>query len=1340
MELIKLPRQLPGDLDLAQINQQLRDRAAELDWSLVEEASDQALATLIQGLDAEAITELGGDSLSETLAQRLINILKMAPEPAPPSAPKQNQPSQQGKLFAETLVPAPLSNKPGQTALLTTEFVPNAPLEDTGDRREDKTDVKIDPPSTEQSGLLVAKKLSSRQLRDRLTEMIYKDLLGPAGGECEEIDPADESSLTERYLVGAIAPKFRSPKCAAIPEEDPAQQDTLAETGNKTPDDGDTEETAPSSSLFPASLGLSFCVDGEATALQIRATWGRYVKDKSDSIQTPTGEAKTVWKRYPMSGTTTLTLNDRTEPVNWTPCPEAAPEVVVTLKSRRYKDDWIVTVFLENRQTEPQQNRDSAWLFQPELKITAPDNAPIFVRKPLPTSTKLDGSVRFEQQSLQLLYRNIQEFAVGHNASIHADPLPGDPNRARSLTTSVIPRYEVPQTTPPDEVEIPALKGLILDMKVLAKVEADALPPILSPLVTAYEQWLAEQQQRKAQLPADFPDYAIAATNNLDDCHKALERIRAGIELLERNPQAVEAFQFMNLAMAQQRVRGIYTQKVRRGEAVTFESLDQEKNHSWRTFQLAFILINLPSLTDLHHPERNADELGLCDLLWFPTGGGKTEAYLGLTAYTLVIRRLQGIVAGHDGEHGVAVLMRYTLRLLTLQQFQRATTLICACESLRRENPKKWGQEPFRIGLWVGNNSTPNWTQQSEEAVKQHKGQGFSGSTGTPHQLTNCPWCGGEIQPGQDIDVKSVDKDRGRTLIYCSDKLGRCLFSRRKSPDEGLPIITVDEEIYRRLPALLIATVDKFAQMPWNGKIQMLFGKVNGYCDRHGFRCPDLDDSDSHPKTSRLPAAKTRSHLPLRPPDLIIQDELHLISGPLGSLVGLYETAIDTLCTWDVDGQSVRPKVVASTATIRQAIAQVRHLFARQLAIFPPQALTIEDNFFSRQRPPSDDHPGRLYLGICAPGRRLKAALIRVYLAALSAAQQLMDEGYDADSWMTLVGYFNSLRELGGTRRLVDDDIATRLSKMDRRGLARRYLKRIEELTSRKSSVDIPRILDALEQPFVGEGVGNREEGIGNNENPVPRSLSSDPSKQKSRRQRQPLDVVLATNMISVGVDVGRLGLMVACGQPKNTAEYIQSTSRVGRNSPGLVLTVYNWARPRDLSHYERFEHYHATFYQHVEPLSVTPFSSGALARGLPALLVSLVRLLGFDFNDETGAGLLTHQNFNHGDVEKAKTAIAKRCANIAEDAEQAAVLAEKLTGLLHSWSQKAKPNEAGATLKYRGQGGTSIALLKDIAQGKDDFACLNSLRNVEPVSPLIFSDRPPDNEPDRLPEPFIPR
>jgi hypothetical protein len=911
---------------------------------------------------------------------------------------------------------------------------------------------------------------------------------------------------------------------------------------------------------------------------------------------------------------------------------------------------------------------------------------------------------------------------VGHNTSVHAEvsSFPVSPfqqgDRAISLTTSAIPRHIVPNTTPPDELEIPALKGLILDMKVLAQVEAEALSPMLDPLVSAYEQWLQQQEVNKQQLPTSPDFYQQAADRNLKDCQTALARIREGITLLASNPQAVEAFQFMNAAMAMQRIHSLYAEQKRQGKDKTLSDFEKPENYSWRTFQLAFILINLPSLTDLNHRDRQTDQQAICDLLWFPTGGGKTEAYLGLTAYTLAMRRLQGVVSGHDGEHGVAVLMRYTLRLLTLQQFQRATTLICACESLRRKDPVKWGREPFRIGLWVGNNSTPNWTEQSEEVIKQLKGQNQGqngGSSGTPHQLTNCPWCGSVIDAGKDIEVLSFEKNIGRTLVYCSDRLGNCAFSRKQSPNEGLPIVVVDEEIYRRLPSLVIATVDKFAQMPWNGKIQMLFGKVNGYCDRHGFRCPDLEDSDSHPKKGNLPAAKTRSHLPLRPPDLIIQDELHLISGALGSMVGLYETAIDRLCTWDVNGQQVRPKVIASTATIRQARNQVHQLFLREVSIFPPQAIDIADNFFSRQRPPSNEHSGRLYLGICAPGRRLKAALIRVYLVALSAAQQLMNDGYDADPWMTLVGYFNSLRELGGTRRLVDDDITTRLSKMEARGLAKRYLNKIEELTSRKSSTDIPKILDALEMKFADT---------------------------KDKKQK-PLDIILATNMISVGVDVKRLGLMVTCGQPKNTAEYIQATSRVGRSHPGLVLTVYNWARPRDLSHYERFEHYHATFYQHVEPLSVTPFSSGALDRGLAALFVSLVRLSGFEFNDEDGAARMIAANFDHPDVIASMEAIADRISQSFQNPAMREEILQELYGLRDSWAKAAKPNEAGTRLQFKAssRGGTTISLLKNIAEDPDDyFACLNSLRNVEPASPLIFVDQAPDNESDRLPEPFV--
>jgi hypothetical protein len=1189
METVNLPAVLPGHLDLVALNQQLRNHQAQLDWSLFEKATDQDLAILLAGLDMDQDEDvLGIDSLSEKLGDRLLTFFENRENSPVPDKKKKKSysakttPITPAKLFTEKFVPANSNNQPGQNQLFDTEFVPAFSAEEI----RQSSEIESTDQSTNEQDILdtlesdgqdtgenhgqdaqptVLKKDTHFELRQKLVEIIYKDLLGPAGGEFEEVD---ESSLTERYLVGVIAPLIRSQKTEEPREDDPSQQDNLAQTDKNSNDDGDSENQAPSSSLFPSSLGLTFCVDSGETALTVTARWGSYKKEESEEIRTKADNAKKVWRRYPMHGQRVLELGKEEE---WSVSSDY-PEVIVRLKSRRLPNqDWIITAFLENRQTEPSQNRDIAWLFQPELTITStnPNQAAVFVRKPLPFSKKLDDAIRLEQEELGLLYRHRLEFAVGHNVSVHAETQPHQPNRAIRLQTAMIPCYEVPQTTPPDQTEIPQLKGLMLDMKVLARVEADALPPLLYPLVEAYESWIGDREEQCEHLPTEPDYYRRAGKQNLKNCRRSLERIRAGIQLLETNPQAIAAFQFMNGAMARQRVRSLYVEKVRRGESVSLESLDTTPNHSWRTFQLAFILLNLPGLTDLYHSDRSVDsDKAICDLLWFPTGGGKTEAYLGLTAYTLAIRRLQGTVAGHDGGHGVAVLMRYTLRLLTLQQFQRATTLICACESLRRENPKLWGLEPFRIGLWVGNKSSPNRTKQSEESINQAKGQYQNANSGSPHQLTNCPWCGTAIDPGRDIEVKSYEKDRGRTLVYCGDKLGRCLFSRKQADQEGLPILVVDEEIYRRLPALLIATVDKFAQMPWNGATQMLFGKVNGYCDRHGFRCPSLPDEDSHKKTSTLPPAKTRSHLLLRPPDLIIQDELHLISGPLGSLVGLYETVIDHLCTWEVDGQKVRPKVIASTATIRQARSQIYNLFLRGLDIFPPQALDIEDNFFARQRPPSMEHPGRLYLGICAPGRRLKAAMIRVYLAALSGGQQLFENfGSDADPWMTLVGYFNSLRELGGTRRLVDDDIATRLSKMGDRGLARRNLRNIEELTSRKSSTDIPRILDALEQVF--------------------REKSAPTDSDSKQKRPRPLDVILATNMISVGVDVSRLGLMVACSQPKNTAEYIQSTSRVGRKYPGLVLTVYNWARPRDLSHYERFEHYHSTFYQHVEPLSV---------------------------------------------------------------------------------------------------------------------------------------------------------
>ena len=1241
MDIIILPSRLADEPDLPTINQRLLTGEATLDWSQVKEASLEQLRVLLADLDlVEHSDILGIDSVPSELAE--VVLLAISPEIG--------EPEQEIEQDTDLDVTDTASGR-----------TPGSPI--------------LQPPS-------------SSAIRDELERLVLLDLLGPAGGPEEEVE---DSSVRDRYLVGALAPS----ELQTTPEE----MDELAIPNDGAGEDSSSDEGALQiATLFPSSLGFSFCVDDAATSLSVTAAWGCYRREHSATLKTPKGAPRMVWKRRQMSKKTKhFPLKAGSIPP-WSPEPLEQPDVVVRGLMRRLDGSWTVTLFLVNEQHEPEKNRDQAWIFQPELVVEAPDGAPIFQRRDaLKRNNHTD-----EEVAMAMLYRRHVGFAIGHGISVHAETMPGDSTRAVRLSACIVPTYDVPRTESPTPIEIPGLMGLVLDMKELAETPIEKIGRTLMPLIIAYEDWIAQQTTRIDDPANDLAEYLSVALQSIQECRRTLGRIRDGIALLAQNERAAKAFAFMNEAMWQQRIHTLHAEQKRRGQHITLEDIDKPENRSWRPFQLAFILLNLPALTDLHHPDRSADASAIADLLWFPTGGGKTEAYLGLTAYTLAIRRLQGIVEGRSGEDGVAVIMRYTLRLLTLQQFQRAAALICACEVIRQNDPQRtWGATPFRLGLWVGQRTTPNTTEQSEESSKQDRGVFQRGSTiggvGSPRQLTNCPWCGSPIEAGRDIKIELYPKGRGRTFIYCGDQLGRCPFSRRNAP-EGLPVLVVDEEIYRCLPSLLIATVDKFAQMPWNGNTQMLFGQVNKKCTRHGFRSPDLEDKDFHRAEGGFPQARSFPHALLRPPDLIIQDELHLISGPLGSLVGLYETVVDGLSTWEVDGKLVRPKVVAATATIRRAAQQVHALFMRQVNVFPPQGLDVADNFFARQREPAEETPGRRYMGICASGRRLKAALIRVYVAYLSAGQYLYDKyGKVADPWMTLVGYFNSINELGGTRRLVEDDVRSRLQRMDQRGLAKRNTPFMEELTSRKSSTDIPDVLDRLEQVF-------------------------DPNQQKQDGLLRRIDVLLATNMISVGVDVKRLGLMVVTGQPKTTAEYIQATSRVGRNAPGLVCVVFNWARPRDLSHYEQFEHYHATFYQQVEALSVTPFAPRALDRGLSALLVSFVRLLGPEFNANERAGMVdgTHPYFI-----EAFNEISKRAITVSDSTEVGENVRAALEDLRAYWLKSASAN-VGTDLGYKmKKDGHTVGLLKKAGLGDwKPFTCLNSLRDVEPSINLILDER----------------
>jgi len=1142
--------------------------------------------------------------------------------------------------------------------------------------------------------VLVGKKTEEQAyVRELMQDAIIDDLLGPAGGPLEEIIGM---SVRDRYLVGKLAPQN-----TVITEEDELP-------GAGAEDDKEVTREVDAStnqSLVPSSFGFTFCVGSTVDRVELIANWGRYERTESELNNERTDKPFRCWKRIPSGGSVPISLDQRK--IESLVIDNNCPEVIIqgSVSAPLDNGDRLVTLFFINNQSMMDQNQDQSWVFQPELIVRDMENRAIFQRRPVLAS---DGSDA-EREALEMIYRKQVEFAVGHGISVHATTAENDTEHAIKIRTSVLPQYEVPITETPGLAaeDRPAMRQMInegfLDMERLAELKKDELVSGLKILTQDYVLWISEQ---KGKIGKDVLGYDNVANAAMDRCLEVLERLEEGIQVLGTNERALEAFRFANRAMASQRIRSIYALGKRRGEETDITKLNITKNRSWRPFQLAFMLLSIPALADPEHKDRTEASAAHADLLWFPTGGGKTEAYLGVAAFTMSIRRLQGKLGDLDGQRGLAVIMRYTLRLLTLQQFQRATTLMCAMEVIRLTDVDKWGTEPFTIGLWVGNRVTPGTTEDAHHAIQNFRDGKRHGSN-SPAQLTSCPWCGAEIAEGRDIEVKRFSKDIGRTLIYCGDKFGRCAFSKNKSKDMGLPVLVVDEEIYRRPPTMLIATVDKFAMMAWRGQVRTLFGRASQECQRHGLLWPESECTGNHNIKGNLPKVTVKNIAPIRPPDLIIQDEFHLISGPLGTMVGLYETAVDELSTWRIGNKSIRPKIIASTATVRKAEEQVSNVFFRQVVVFPPHGLNIEDNFFSVQRP-IEEKPGRRYMGICSPGSSRPAVLIRIYVAMLTAAQALFERfGQAADPYMTIVGYFNSLRELGGMRRLAEDDVQTRayrvqMSDVTRPGLNQRSVQNVDELTSRVSSKEIPKKLDQLEVKF---------------------NATLEDGKYVSRWKRgetRAIDIVLATNMLSVGVDVNRLGIMAVNGQPKNTAEYIQATSRVGRVFPGLVCTVLTWSRPRDLSHYETFEHYHATFYKHVEAQSVTPFAPRALDRGLTGTMISLLRLGCDNLNPNLGA--MEFNDVASSEIINARNTISNRAWNTTGKKTIKKNTEIMVADRADRWVKES--GKSGRRLGYetkKRQGDVAALLKKPGALAWDEFTVPMSMREVEPGVRLIM-------------------
>jgi len=1190
-------------------------------------------------------------------------------------------------------------------------------------------------------------------MREKLVTELVKEVLGPRNGIDETLD---ESPLRE-YVTGVLAPISGR----VIPEIDSEAEIPAEDTQIYEEETADVDVSVPP--LFypaldpkskPSTMGLSFVLEAaEIPEVHVCLTWARYatVKEKKDG--------KPSWRREPRYATFSqelhsnqnLWFDESGKRVDLRSQAEISFHIIVSpFENNRH----FISLYLVNRITLAKGQNVAAehCIFQPQIRVVCGER------------TRLVPGVRRapkweDEQKLEFLHRHRPVLAKGHLSSAvwkDIDPENDVPNGVNvdlpecrneppfawldgnllstdqrelfshaDVRTEFVPMYSIPFPEldwKPDYGRPPELNACSLSEIWKPEILRDAL----SPLSSAYERWTSRMESKIDTLVESEKD---GAKNLITECRNVLDRIKKGIDVLCSDDDARLAFCLANKAIDIQ------------------WKWSRKSDFTWRPFQMGFILMTLESIVNPESEYRK-----ICDLLWVPTGAGKTEAYLAIVAFGIAYRRRKARKRANREltGAGVSVITRYTLRLLTIQQFRRTLSVVTACECLRIHNvlqkkpigwrpsdcPIKsdflWGSTPFTIGLWVGGAVSPNrlgdtWggNQIVRGALSILKGEQGEGE---PAQVLNCPACNAilavpqmGLQPGQhtihfvihtedghdlgkeifhlknqkfqNVAIDSASafqhtsqgfntltlkigiqntlqprtieefwkdierwflrrrckaelvpvrasrpgyferyyRGRGTNVIYDFELFcpnpecplhrpwiggaptgwahgrhphrgyspdgislplfmdGNCLidvqepFVRGEGKDISdripIPALTVEEQTYRRLPTIVVATVDKFARPPFEPRASALFGNVEyhhsvyGYYRRYQPSSP-ASNSDGHPIPAGSGRAKNydRLYRPPEPPDLIIQDELHLIEGPLGSLAGIYETAIDFLCS---EGRNYPAKYIASTATIRRAAEQIRAVFLRGLQQFPPHGLTADERFFITEREIhalDDMPPGRLYLGVCAPGRGPHTPIVRIWGRLLQTVWQCRKHP-GVDLFWTLTGYFNAVRELAGARALYRQDIPQMVDAISASNPRSLSDERSHELSSRTPSTDLPSILHIL-----------------------------------NREYPEAPDALFTTSMFGTGVDIPRIGLMVVNGQPKTTSAYIQSTGRVGRSKGALVVTFYRATRPRDLSHYEFFAGYHRQLHRFVEPITVYPFSTGVLDRTIGPVTVFLLR------------------------------------------------------------------------------------------------------------------------------------
>jgi len=1034
--------------------------------------------------------------------------------------------------------------------------------------------------------------------RSELIDFLQRDQFGPYDG-INELLP--ENPL-RRYMVGVLHPQGTS--------FEEADDDGGLNRESATKNDDSEPGLRMSNTVAPSSYGMTFACKENTEALHVFVQVGRYQKTQVNT----TGDMSEAegWQRERIEHDLTIDISQPGDKrIN-------ILENILSLRVRSRPLDRSgtisVTISVVNEQTCPEGTkqvvRAMKCFFQVFFGAAGIDGGRPFVTR----DTVIPDSSVSEGNGMRLLYRHVNNFAVGHGCATDWYDDSGHSDCCR-VESSFVPQHTVHPMVQPDDLGLPSFNILNI-----CDSSASDLQELFAVIPNLYDIWIMDLERKIADLAENLQPQAI---EHVALCRQASKRILGGINLLKEDRTVYRAFILMHRAMLHQIARSRWMEQERPDEGPQLSA-----EHAWYPFQIAFILQCLESLADPSSKERD-----LVDLLWFPTGGGKTEAYLGIIAFLIFLRRLRSQTGAGDGG-GTIGLMRYTLRLLTVDQFYRAALLACSCEKIRKEEENNISDTaPVSIGLWVGGDASPNSWKDARKALEEINAGKEEPKKGNPLKIRKCPWCGEELGSADYV----LPDEKTPMLICCPNE--DCDFHK------GLPVWVTDTDVYRQRPALVIGTVDKFARIPWVKEVGNIFGT----------------DGKS------------------MPPEVIIQDELHLISGPLGTMVGLYETAVDALCR-TVEGY--RPKVIASTATIRNAEMQVKSLFCRKVSQFPPSGLEYSDSFFARE---DRSKPGRHYIGVFTPGTSPTTALVRTFAILLHGGKKAGASDEVRDAYWTLMAYFNSLRELGGASVQVEDDVNDYLqicAERDGDRLSSRRVENKSELTGRVDSTELDEIRTALWNQYPDDDC---------------------------------LDVVLATNMISVGLDVPRLGVMAVVGQPKATSEYIQATSRIGRRHAGFVITLYNWTRSRDRSHFERFKGYHSRLYSEVEATSVTPFSSRARDRGLHAVLISMVRHLITGMRDDSAAGKFAGRV---SEVKELVQEILDRVGQV-EGGQEKSDTEQALEDIVSRWENMAVGEDLPYTPRKRDDRLSLMIAAEKATATSSSFGTLNSLRNIDPAAGL---------------------